>query len=105
MRDMAAQNNDPTQAFVQGVRHPLRRLILRRLAGTGERASPNQLSRELEVKLSAVSYHVRVLATNGLVEPAGTKLARGTVEHFYRVRLSALDHPVVKAIVTMENDA
>jgi DNA-binding transcriptional ArsR family regulator len=62
--------------------HPLRGRILA-AAGAGT-TSPVELARELDEPLGVVSYHVRVLAKTGLLEPAGTSPRRGALQHHYR---------------------
>ena len=63
--------------------HPLRRRILRAMIGGGER-SPRQVSEALGEKLTAVSYHVRMLADCGTIELVRVSGSRGREEHFYR---------------------
>lgn len=53
--------------------------------------SPNELSKALELGLSHVGYHVKVLKDLELIELAGTEPRRGTIEHFYR----AIERPFV----------
>ena len=60
--------------------HPLRLEILRSL---GERASPTDLSRRLGQPLGTVSYHVRVLADQGLLRLVEQAPRRGAIEHYY----------------------
>jgi DNA-binding transcriptional ArsR family regulator len=64
--------------------HPMRRQILREmLDGDGE-TSPRELAAKLSQQLSALSYHVRVLAECGAVELVRTEQIRGSTQHFYR---------------------
>jgi DNA-binding transcriptional ArsR family regulator len=65
------------------LRHPLRRRILRHIAD-GEETSPRALSGELRVRLSSVSYHMRVLRECSAVTMTRTAPVRGSVQHFYR---------------------
>ncbi len=65
---------------------PARRSILAALAMKGGRAlSPAEIAVELEMGLSRVSYHARVLAEMGLLRLDGDRLERGAREHFYRL--------------------
>jgi len=64
--------------------HPMRRRILREMLDTGEEVSPRELAAILDEQLSALSYHVRVLAECHAVELVGTEQIRGSTQHFYR---------------------
>lgn len=63
--------------------HPLRADILRLLVERGE-MSPAEISRELEVPLGDVSYHVRQLEKLDCAELVRTRPVRGALKHFYR---------------------
>lgn len=69
--------------------HPIRRRILRALVD--RRASASVLSREFEMDLGVVSYHLnQVLAGEcGVVELAESVPKRGAVEKFYRLKSDA----------------
>jgi DNA-binding transcriptional ArsR family regulator len=69
--------------------HPLRARILKELAG--ERLSPRMLATRLEQPLANVSYHVRQLASLGLIELVGVAKRRGASEHFYLARALPAD--------------
>lgn len=64
--------------------HPLRRQILRRMLEHKRETSPRQLAAELTEPLSALSYHVRVLAECEAVKLVRTRRIRGSTQHFYR---------------------
>ncbi|HEX8645508.1 MAG TPA: helix-turn-helix domain-containing protein [Thermoleophilaceae bacterium] len=64
--------------------HPLRIQILELLEGRV--ASPRQISDELGAALSNTSYHVRQLASSGLLELVDRRTRRGAVEHFYTTK-------------------
>ncbi len=64
--------------------HPLRRKILRRLIATKGERSPRDLAEELDEKLSALSYHVRVLAECKAIKLRRTRQRRGSTQHFYK---------------------
>jgi DNA-binding transcriptional ArsR family regulator len=64
--------------------HPLRVQILELLEGRV--ASPREMSNELGSKLSNTSYHVRRLATAGLVELVDRRTRGGAVEHYYTTK-------------------
>jgi DNA-binding transcriptional ArsR family regulator len=57
---------------------------VRILAVLDERmASPSELAKELEAPLGNVSYHVRILASLGLIRLVKETPRRGSVEHHY----------------------
>lgn len=71
--------------------HPMRRRILREMWGddTGREFSPRELSATLSEQLSALSYHVRVLAECDAIELIRTEGVRGSTQHFYRFVVEA----------------
>jgi DNA-binding transcriptional ArsR family regulator len=82
---MATEGGDKANDLFTALAHPLRRRILRRMiGGGGGEISPRDLAAELEEPLSALSYHVRVLAECGAVKLVRTKQIRGSTQHFYR---------------------
>jgi DNA-binding transcriptional ArsR family regulator len=81
--------------LLAALRHPLRRQILR-LMESEEAISPRQLSLLLELPLSNVSYHVRVLADCDAVVLVRTIPVRGSMQHFYR---TAVDAPWARQIL------
>lgn len=76
------------EALARASTHPLRISILEVLAMDGGRTlSPRDLAKELQVPLSNVSYHVRVLRRpSGFIALARRRPIHGSVEHFYRLR-------------------
>lgn len=64
--------------------HPLRRQILRRMLAQKHETSPRDLAGDLAESLSALSYHVRVLAECDAIKLMRTKQVRGSTQHFYR---------------------
>lgn len=74
----------PTAREVIGaLNHPLRRRIMRALHEAGEARSPRELSRDLRVPLSNLSYHVRVLEEKRVLALTDCRPVRGSFEHFY----------------------
>jgi len=67
----------------------MRRRILRTMIGGKREASPRQLSALLGEQLSALSYHVRVLAECKAIELVRTAQVRGSTQHFYRASVKA----------------
>ena len=64
--------------------HPLRRRILRKMLGEEGEVSPAELAEKLDEPLSALSYHVRVLAECRALKLVRTRKIRGSTQHFYR---------------------
>jgi DNA-binding transcriptional ArsR family regulator len=58
---------------------------------TDKVASPKEISKEIKVPLSNVSYHVRVLGELGLIEIVEEESVRGSVAHFYK----AVERPLI----------
>ena len=69
--------------------HPMRRQILREMLDTGGETSPRELAAKLSQQLSALSYHVRVLAECQAIELVRTEQIRGSTQHFYRAVVKA----------------
>jgi DNA-binding transcriptional ArsR family regulator len=95
---MASLDRSDDSDLLLALRHPLRRRILREMAGTQE-ISPRELSALLDQPLSNVSYHVRVLADCAAVTLVATKPVRGSVQHFYR---SAVKAPWARQVLGLE---
>ncbi|MEA2308452.1 MAG: hypothetical protein QOG86_929 [Thermoleophilaceae bacterium] len=65
--------------------HPLRIHILSML--DDRVASPSEIAGELDAPLTHVSYHVRQLASLGLIKLVRTTPRRGAVEHHYTAQI------------------
>jgi DNA-binding transcriptional ArsR family regulator len=85
---MTNLNRSDDNDLLVALRHPLRREILREMAGE-EAVSPREIATTLRQPLSNVSYHVRVLADCAAVSLVGTKPVRGSMQHFYRAAIEA----------------
>jgi DNA-binding transcriptional ArsR family regulator len=85
---MTSFNRSDDNDLLVALRHPLRRRILREMAG-GEAISPRELSVALDKSLSNVSYHVRVLADCAAVTLVDTMPVRGSTQHFYCTAIEA----------------
>ncbi len=85
---MAAGDGDKAGDLFMALAHPLRREILRKMLGGGQ-TSPRDLAAGLDEPLSALSYHVRVLAECGAIKLVRTKQIRGSTQHFYRPAVRA----------------
>jgi DNA-binding transcriptional ArsR family regulator len=70
--------------LAKALSHPVRVRILEIL---NERvASPTELSRELELPVANISYHVGTLIRLGCLEEVETRHVRGALEHRYRAQ-------------------
>jgi DNA-binding transcriptional ArsR family regulator len=83
-RYMTPGSNRQANDLFTALGHPLRRRILREMLDLGEEISPRELSLRLAAQLSALSYHVRVLAECDAIELVRTQQIRGSTQHFYR---------------------
>jgi DNA-binding transcriptional ArsR family regulator len=81
--------------------HPLRRQILRKMLEEDSEMTPLELSVYLGEPLSALSYHVRVLAECGAVKLARTRQVRGSTQHFYS---PAIDTPWARSALDSTED-
>ena len=72
--------------LLKALAHPLRAKALPLFAEGA--VSPVQVARQLDVDVSHLAYHIRVLRKLGLIELVETRQRRGALEHFYR----ATDH-------------
>jgi DNA-binding transcriptional ArsR family regulator len=81
---------------LHALEHDLRRRIMRVLiSGTADSVSPTEASRLLDVPLSSVSYHFRVLAQCGALDIVLEQPVRGSVKHFYRANRAVAEMPTV----------
>ncbi len=84
-----AGSNPRARDLFDALGHPMRRQILRAMLDSPVEISPRELAAKLSKQLSALSYHVRVLAECGAVELVRTQQIRGTTQHFYRAVITA----------------
>jgi DNA-binding transcriptional ArsR family regulator len=85
-------DSSPQEVLVKALNHPVRVKALTIL--TEKIASPKEISAQIEMPLSNVSYHVRVLDELGLVEIVEEESVRGSVAHFYKaVERPLIDNP------------
>jgi DNA-binding transcriptional ArsR family regulator len=80
---MAGSNPKGNDLF-NALGHPMRRRVLREMLDSSGEISPRELAAKLSEQLSALSYHVRVLAECGAIELVRTEQIRGSTQHFYR---------------------
>lgn len=82
----------PQEVLVKALNHPIRVKALTIL--TERIASPKEISEQIDMPLSNVSYHVRVLDELGLIEIMEEESVRGSVAHFYKaVERPLIDNP------------
>ena len=86
---MAPGSNPKGNDLFNALGHPMRRQILREMIDTSGEISPRELAARLSEQLSALSYHVRVLAECRAVELVRTEQIRGSTQHFYRAVVKA----------------
>lgn len=94
-----ADSNDPQQALLKALQHPLRRLLLGHYVESKERLSPKMLAALAGKPLPSVSYHVRLLAELGAVEIVEERPAGGSIEHLYRATAIVRETPWVLAML------
>jgi DNA-binding transcriptional ArsR family regulator len=97
---MTSLDRSDDNDLLVALRHPLRRRILREMAGV-ESISPRRLSAVLDQPLSNVSYHVRVLADCAAVTLVNTEPARGSMEHFYS---SSIEEPWARQVLGLDGE-
>jgi DNA-binding transcriptional ArsR family regulator len=86
---MAPGSNPRGTDLFNALGHPMRRQILREMLDSGGETSPRELAAKLSQQLSALSYHVRVLAECQAIELVRTEQIRGSTQHFYRAMVKA----------------
>ena len=86
---MATRGEPKSNDLFTALGHPLRRQILRKMLEERGEISPRELAADLAEPLSALSYHVRVLAECEAVKLTRTKQIRGSTQHFYRPAVKA----------------
>lgn len=85
-------DGSPQEVLVKALNHPVRVKALTIL--TEKIASPKEIAAQLDMPLSNVSYHVRVLDELGLIEIVEEESVRGSVAHFYKsVERPLIDNP------------
>jgi DNA-binding transcriptional ArsR family regulator len=84
-----AGSNPRAHNLFTALGHPMRRRILREMLDASGEVSPRELAEKLSEQLSALSYHVRVLAECKAVELVRTEQIRGSTQHFYRPAVKA----------------
>jgi DNA-binding transcriptional ArsR family regulator len=77
----------PDHVIAKALGHPIRARVLAAL--DGREASPTELSRQFDVDLGNIAYHVKGLERDGLLRLVRTEPRRGALEHFYTAAVRA----------------
>lgn len=87
--------------LLHALNHSSRRRILRWMSPLGESgpASPVEAAVDLDLPLTTISYHFRVLAQTGAVEEVDRRAVRGTIQHFYEPTESLRAAPWVQGVL------
>jgi DNA-binding transcriptional ArsR family regulator len=73
------------EAVARAETHPLRlRIIEHAVARPAARFSASELAINFAEPLGNVSYHLRALHGNGLLDRAGQRTVRGAIQRYYR---------------------
>jgi len=85
------ESSSPQEVLVKALNHPHR---VKALTILSEKiASPREISEQLDIGLSNIAYHVRVLYDLGLIEIVEEESVRGSIAHFYKaVERSLIDN-------------
>ncbi len=65
----------------------------------GNTISPVEAAANLEMPLTTISYHFRVLAATGAVEEVDRRPVRGTIQHFYEPSETLRAAPWVQGVL------
>jgi len=83
IREPDTADADGLAEVLSAVGHPVRIRVIR-ACREGEKQSPSRLHGALpDVPLGTLAYHVRQLASAGLLKRAGRVSRRGAIEHLY----------------------
>lgn len=88
---------------ITALNHPIRRKLLRRFLD-GPPTSPVGLAREMGGSLNLIAYHVKILASNGVVREVKTERRRGALEHYFEPSLGSHAEWVEKILALPDND-
>lgn len=83
--------------LLRALNNPIRRESLRQLHQGDDPRSANQLSGAMNASLGRISYHLTVLAGQGVIRPVEERRVRGATEKFFVSQVS--DHRQVIAIL------
>ena len=77
------RGREVTPALIAALDHPVRREILRLLGQQDTPISPVEMTESIDLKLSRLAYHARVLAKRRVTRLTHTRSVRGSTQHFY----------------------
>jgi DNA-binding transcriptional ArsR family regulator len=103
-RSMPAKSKngrDVPAPLLHALNHSIRRRVLRLMDERGRdgRLSPVEAAALLDISLTTVAYHFRVLvATNAIVE-VGRRQVRGTIQHFFQIGDSVREATWVEGVL------
>jgi DNA-binding transcriptional ArsR family regulator len=99
-KERRKKDEEHADAVLKALNHQLRRRIMRMALGREcESISPTEAAKLLDVPLSNVSYHFRVLAKSGALEMTSERPVRGSIKHFYRANQAVTKMPMVIAVL------
>src|SRR6476661_1716934 len=103
-RQMPAQSKhgrDVPAPLLHALNHSIRRRILRLMKERGEEGtlSPVEAGDLLDVSLTTVAYHFRVLVATKAIEEVGRQQVRGTIQHFFQLSDSAREATWVQGVL------
>lgn len=77
---------DVPAPLLHALNHSIRRRILRLLEERGEvgTLSPVEAADSLDLSLTTVAYHFRVLVATDAIEEVDRQQVRGTIQHFFQ---------------------
>jgi hypothetical protein len=96
------ETTETTEKLLAALRHPIRRRILTKVLELDRPMSPRGLANELDMPLSNVSYHARVLVARDLFRLVDLQPVRGSIQHFYEAT-DLVEHPLAKATLRLSD--
>ncbi len=95
------QDNQTPAPLLHALNHSARRRILRSMSPleAADPVSPVEAAASLEMPLTTISYHFRVLAATGAVDEVDRRPVRGTIQHFYEPSESLRAAPWVPGVL------
>lgn len=95
------QDHRTPAPLLHALNHSARRQILRAMSPleAAGPTSPVEAAASLELPLTTVSYHFRVLAATGAVDEVDRRPVRGTIQHFYEPSETLLAAPWVPGVL------
>lgn len=87
MSTKSKHGRDVPAPLIHALNHSIRRQVLRLMEERGEegRLSPVEAADILDLSLTTVAYHFRVLVATKAIVEVGRRQVRGTIQHFFRL--------------------